>query len=118
MNTLLVIDLVHWWCRDGAADAKALLSKNFEFDSGLEVVELEEFLVVRSNSGAQKELEIIEAIASDDRVFIMFEATDEVTGLRNRVCWLVQFDHDRVRRVRACAGPTLLRADPKSHDAC
>ena len=104
MHSSFVVELVRWWCHIGAAEAQVLLTEDFEFDSGLEVIGREDFLASWQHSGSHEELEILEVWALDERASVMFEADDEVTGMRHRFCWLIVFDEDRVRRVRACAG--------------
>ena len=102
--SLSAIELVRWWCHLGNADIEALLTPDFEFDSGLETIGRATFLTSWQHSGSQEELDILEVWSSDGRVSLMFEATDNITGMRHRLCWLISFDAHLIQRVRACAG--------------
>lgn len=85
------------------------VSDDFTFDSGLETVGRDLFLRSREHAGVMEDLEILEVWPLDDRAVVMFEATDSVTNLRHRSCWMIVFNGNRALSVRSCFGPAIQR---------
>lgn len=111
MKEALVVGLVRWWCHQEEGSFIEPSSDGFIYDNGLETSNWEDFVLMRSGSGAIDDLEIIDLWCGDERAAVMFEGTDSITDLRHRVCWMIALDGDRLRRVLVCSGVV-----PKPHE--
>jgi hypothetical protein len=111
MQPSFVVELIRWWCHVGGDQSPIRLAEELEFDSGLEIVGREDVLASWQYSGSHRELDVLDVWASDERAAVMFEATDEITNMRHRFCWLIAFSQDQVRRVKACAARVPTRAE-------
>lgn len=102
-----VTRLIRWWCHQAKDDVASCLTEDFVYDVGLEAVNREDFLLIHAGSGTFDDVEVIGLQCCEGGASVMFEATDSITGLRQRVCWMIYFDTDRVKRIVACVGNVL-----------
>lgn len=111
MTESFVIALIRWWCLHGEGDFASQIAEEFTYDGGLEAIDREDFLLMRAGAGPLNDVRIVDIRCDGDACTVMFEATDTITDLRHRTCWMIAFDGDQIARVTACSGPV-----PKPED--
>jgi hypothetical protein len=107
MTEEFATNIIRWWCRQEEGEYASYIAEDFSYDGGLEVVGREEFLLMRAGAGAMDDIKFINSSCGDSLDVVMFEATDTVTDLRHRTCWIISHDGDRIVRVAACSGVVL-----------
>ena len=48
------------------------------------------------------QLVIVQLVTTESQAAAMFEGIDTVTGLFHRVCWMMTFDGERIKRLLVC----------------
>ncbi|WP_437630371.1 hypothetical protein [Sorangium sp. So ce854] len=114
MQESFAIGFVRWWCHQAEGNYAARLADDLAYDAGFDVLEREEFLLMRAGSGAMEDIRIVDARGHADGDAVMFEATDTITGLRHRTCWMISYRGDQVVRVSACWGAVPKPGDNPS----
>lgn len=116
----LVRELVEWTCNPDSDRQPPSLSANFLYDDGLEALDREGFLVMRSGSGAIVDLQILMMVCCQADAAIMFEGRDTVTDLWHRFCWFIEFDAYGVCALRTCHSqlrtPSQIKKKEPGHE--
>jgi hypothetical protein len=98
-NLQIVHQLLDWWrLASTPAGARAWLADDFVFDSGLEVLDAEQFVWRHEHTAPWSNMKILSMVDSHDATMVMFEGTDSVTGLRHRIAWFVHFRGGQVHK--------------------
>lgn len=98
VNEERIRTLFDWWL-SRQDERRPALAVSFQFDSGLVVMDRDEWLTMRHHSGALLAVEVLAVEAGPTGGSIVSEATDSVTGLRHRIAWLVTWSEDGFTRV-------------------
>ncbi|NUQ48583.1 MAG: hypothetical protein HUU27_01490 [Phycisphaerae bacterium] len=84
-----------------------MLADDFVFDHPLERMTKSEFIQRLSHSGTWSSITEIAFVHGTDGDAATVEATDDVTGLRHRLAWVVTYKGDKVQRITATSSKIM-----------
>ena len=96
--------LVEWWTRSNETRwsyDEHWFTEDFVFDSGIETLNRDELRWYVENGIPVSETQVLGVVAVDEDAAIFFEGTDNVTNLRHRFAWMVQFRGGAIWRIIA-----------------
>lgn len=93
--------LVSWWTGNGepAHLKDELFTPDATFDSGLEILSLDDIAWTAQNSLPMSDVSVLSTVVDGERGAVFFEGVDGVSKLRHRVAWLLRFHGDKVCQV-------------------
>lgn len=87
------------WLRRPEGPLPIALAADFEFDSGLQRLDANDWeWFVRQGSG-WRDLQIVASLAASDGAAVVFDAIEPTTALRYRLAWIVRWQEQRLLRI-------------------
>jgi hypothetical protein len=99
VNEQVLDSLLEWWQTSNTKPCPLSFSVGFEFNSGIEKQNADEWVAFCSYGAGWTGFCELARIVAPSRSAVVFEVTEEVSALRYRMSWLVDFQADKLHRV-------------------
>jgi hypothetical protein len=93
-------NLFGWWAGSASIPYdESWFARNFVFDTGIGGIDRDDLRRRVENGLPLSDVKVLHTVTGDDDMAMFFEATDEVTDLRHRFGWFVQFHGDSIQKI-------------------